>query len=80
MNRNTPDHPCGWRLLYRGFRRAHAKDLCTTGFFQSTGNGTALSKAQVFTSGTVPVIAGSRPGGRPYAPDGRLVSMPSRAT
>jgi hypothetical protein len=45
MNRNTPDHPCGWRLLYRGFRRAHAKDLCITGFFQSTGNGTALSYA-----------------------------------
>ena len=66
--------------LHPGFRRAHAKGLCIAGTFQSNGNGTALSKAQVFTSGTVPVIASSRPGGRPYAPDGRLVSMPSRAT
>ncbi len=45
MNCITPDHPRGWRLLYRTFRHAHAKGLCITGTFQSTDNGTALSKA-----------------------------------
>jgi len=60
--------------LHPGFRRAHAKGLCVEGTFQSNGNGTALSKAQVFTPGTVPVIGRlSTGGGQPYAPDGRLV-------
>ena len=59
--------------LHPGFRRAHAKGLCIAGTFQSNGNGPALSKAQVFAPGTVPVIGRfSTGGGQPYAPDGRL--------
>jgi catalase len=60
--------------LHPGFRRAHAKGLCIAGTFQSNGNGTALSKAQVFMPGAVPVFGRfSTGGGQPYAPDGRLV-------
>ncbi len=60
--------------LHPGFRRAHAKGLCIEGTFQANGNGTALSKAQLFTAGDVPVVGRfSTGGGQPYAPDGRLV-------
>jgi catalase len=60
--------------LHPGFRRAHAKGLCIEGRFLANGNGTALSKAGVFTPGDVPVIGRlSTGGGLPYAPDGRLV-------
>jgi catalase len=60
--------------VHPGFRRAHAKGLCIEGTFQANGNGAALSKAQVFMPGEVPVIGRfSTGGGQPYAPDGRLV-------
>jgi catalase len=60
--------------VHTGFRRAHAKGLCIEGTFQANGNGTALSKARVFTAGDVPVIGRfSTGGGQPDAPDGRLV-------
>ena len=60
--------------VHPGFRRAHAKGLCIEGTFLANGKGTALSKAQVFTPGDVPVIGRfSTGGGQPYAPDGRLV-------
>ena len=39
-----------------GFRRNHAKGLSATGTFASNGAGVAVSKASVFTTGTVPVI------------------------
>ncbi|WP_428679465.1 catalase family peroxidase [Reyranella sp.] len=39
-----------------GHRRNHAKGVCFTGEFQSNGNGASLSRAQVFTSGTWPVL------------------------
>lgn len=39
-----------------GHRRNHAKGICFTGEFQSTGNGASLSKAKVFTAGTWPVL------------------------
>ncbi|MDY0870902.1 catalase family peroxidase [Dongia rigui] len=39
-----------------GHRRNHAKGICFTGQFEANGNGTALSKAQVFTAGQYPVI------------------------
>jgi catalase len=42
------DHP--------GFRRNHAKGLCVTGWFESNGNAVALSKAEVFAAGRVPLI------------------------
>lgn len=60
--------------VHPGFRRAHAKGLCIEGTFLANGKGTALSKAQLFTPGDVPVIGRfSTGGGQPYAPDGRLV-------
>ena len=37
-----------------GFRRNHAKGLSATGTFASNGAGVAVSKASVFTTGTVP--------------------------
>lgn len=39
-----------------GHRRNHAKGICFTAEFQSNGNGGALSKAKVFTSGAWPVL------------------------
>jgi len=42
--------------VHSGFRRNHAKGLCASGFFDSNGDGTRLSKAVVFRTGRVPVI------------------------
>lgn len=42
--------------LHPGFRRNHAKGLPVTGFFESNGKGTQISKAVVFLPGRVPVI------------------------
>ncbi|HET6606659.1 MAG TPA: catalase family peroxidase [Rhodopila sp.] len=39
-----------------GHRRNHAKGICFTGSFESTGAGSALSKAQVFTPGQYPIL------------------------
>ena len=39
-----------------GHRRNHAKGICFTGVFEANGAGSALSKAQVFTSGRYPVL------------------------
>lgn len=39
-----------------GFRRAHAKGLCATGWFESNGQAVAVSKARLFAPGRVPVI------------------------
>jgi catalase len=39
-----------------GHRRNHAKGICFTGFFEANGAGSALSKAQVFQTGSYPVI------------------------
>ena len=39
-----------------GHRRNHAKGICFTGVFASNGAGVALSKAEVFASGSYPVI------------------------
>jgi catalase len=53
-----------------GFRRNHAKGVGVTGFFESNGTGTRLSKAGVFSSGRLPVIGRfSIGGGLPSAPD-----------
>lgn len=60
--------------VYPGFRRAHAKGLCVTGRFEANGAGTALSRASLFRSGSVPVIGRfSTGGGNPMAADGRPV-------
>src|SRR6201986_2887694 len=39
-----------------GHRRNHAKGICFTGTFEANGNGSALSKAQVFVPGKYPVV------------------------
>jgi catalase len=53
-----------------GFRKNHAKGVAVTGYFDSNGNGRALSKAAVFAPGRTPVIGRfSLAGGNPHAPD-----------
>jgi catalase len=39
-----------------GFRRNHAKGICFTGQFEANGNGSALSKAQMFVAGSYPAV------------------------
>ena len=59
---------------HAGFRRAHAKGLCFSGYFDSNGQGGELSTASVFRTGHYPVIGRfSTGGGQPRAPDGRVV-------
>ena len=56
--------------VYSGFRRNHAKGVGVSGFFESNGQGTRLSKAAVFRTGRVPVIGRfSLSGGDPYVAD-----------
>jgi catalase len=56
--------------VHSGFRRNHAKGLGVSGFFESNGEGTRLSKASVFRPGRVPVIGRfSLGGGLPYQAD-----------
>src|ERR1700745_3208886 len=53
-----------------GFRKNHAKGVALTGYFDSNGNGGALSKAAVFAPGRTPVIGRfSLAGGNPHAAD-----------
>jgi len=54
-----------------GFRRNHAKGVCLTGWFDSSGAGARLSKAVVFKPGRVPVFGRfALAGGMPMMPDG----------
>lgn len=46
--------PAGGPAL--GHRRNHAKGICFTGVFEANGNGTEISRAQVFASGRYPVL------------------------
>jgi catalase len=39
-----------------GFRRNHAKGVCVSGWFDSTGAATLLSKSEILEAGRVPVI------------------------
>lgn len=39
-----------------GHRRNHAKGICFTGTFEANGNGSSLSKAQVFVPGQYPAV------------------------
>jgi catalase len=39
-----------------GHRRNHAKGICFTGTFEANGNGSELSRAQVFVAGQYPVV------------------------
>ncbi|HTN41305.1 MAG TPA: catalase family peroxidase [Asticcacaulis sp.] len=59
---------------HEGYRRAHAKGLCLTGYFEASGAAASLSKAQVFATGRYPVSGRfSVAGGNPLASDGRNV-------
>ncbi len=42
--------------LHPGFRRNHAKGVCVSGWFDSNGQGSTLSKATIFQQGRVPMI------------------------
>jgi catalase len=54
-----------------GFRRNHAKGVCLTGWFESSGNGARLSTAAVFWRGRMPVIGRfALAGGMPAVADG----------
>ena len=56
--------------IHSGFRRNHAKGVGVSGFFESNGQGTRLSKAAVFRTGRIPVIGRfSLSGGDPYVAD-----------
>src|SRR5260221_7503754 len=56
--------------IHSGFRRNHAKGVCVGGFFDSSGNGTRLSKAGPFQTGRVPVVGRfSLGGGNPDVGD-----------
>ncbi|HTZ15266.1 MAG TPA: catalase family peroxidase [Mycobacterium sp.] len=53
-----------------GFRKNHAKGVGVTGFFDSNGNGRALSTAAVFAPGRTTVVGRfSSAGGNPHAAD-----------
>lgn len=63
------DHP--------GFRRNHAKGVCTAGYFEGNGALAPYSTAGVFANGRTPVIGRlAIPGGNPFAPDS---SVPIRS-
>ena len=56
--------------VHPGFRRNHAKGVCVSGYFNSNGEGAALSKASIFKAGRVPVIGRfSLSGGQPFVTD-----------
>jgi catalase len=56
--------------VFPGYRRNHAKGVCVTGYFDSSGDAQAYSVAQVFAPGRTPVVGRlAVPVGNPYAPD-----------
>ena len=61
----SPDRVSGAKLVQAfapaggpalGHRRNHAKGICFTGAFDANGNGAELSRAQVFATGSYPVV------------------------
>ncbi|WP_308725924.1 catalase family peroxidase [Metapseudomonas otitidis] len=62
---------------YPGYRKNHAKGLCISGQFQSSGAVAAYSRAQVFAPGDIPVTGRLAIGGsNPFAAD---ASVPVRS-
>lgn len=58
--------------IHRGFRRAHAKGVCVTGYFEGNGQGQELSSARLFAPVRTPFIGRmSIGGGSPYGLDGK---------
>jgi len=64
--------------VFPGYRRNHAKGVCVTGYFQSSGEAARYSVAQVFAPGARTPVVGrfAIPGSNPYAPDS---SVPIRS-
>ncbi|MGH8145074.1 MAG: catalase family peroxidase [Rhodanobacteraceae bacterium] len=64
--------------VFPGYRRNHAKGVCITGYFQSSGQAAPYSVAQVFAAGQRTPVVGrfAIPGSNPYAPDS---SVPIRS-
>jgi catalase len=60
--------------VWPGYRRNHAKGVCVMGYFQSNGQGSAYSVAQVFAPNERTPVVGrfAIPGGNPYAPDSSI--------
>lgn len=58
--------------VHPGFRRNHAKGICVTGSFESSGELAPWSRAALFESGRRTPFVGrfAIPGGNPQAPDG----------
>ena len=58
--------------VYPGYRRNHAKGVCISGYFKSSGKAARYSVAQVFALGQQTPVIGrlSIPGTNPYAWDG----------
>src|SRR6202171_2419842 len=55
---------------HAGFRRNHAKGVCVTGWFESSGQAVELSKAALFKPGRVPVVGRfALAGGMPFQSD-----------
>src|SRR3982074_2531042 len=56
-----------------GCRRNHAKGVCVTGWFESSGQAATLSKAAVFRPGRVPLVGRfALAGGMPFQTDALL--------
>lgn len=57
--------------VFPGYRRNHAKGVCFSGYFQSSGYASPYSVAQVFVPGQRTPVVGrfAIPGSDPYAPD-----------
>ena len=63
--------------VHPGFRRNHAKGVCVAGYFESSPEARAYSRAQVFNEAKTPVVGRfALPSGNPYAPDS---SVPIRS-
>lgn len=57
-----------------GFRRAHAKGICVSGWFDASGDASHLSRAAVFHEQHVPVIGRfALAVGQPYTPDSAAI-------
>lgn len=59
---------------HEGYRRAHAKGVCFTGYFEASGGARVLSRTPLLRSGRHAAIGRfSTGGGNPFATDGRNV-------